>query len=68
MGWGGTGRVSFSIDEDGAGLGEVGNGFVAAARKMREDGWWWSNPALTDKAIRRRMLREMLVHRLPGSR
>jgi len=34
---------------------------------MREDGWWWRNPALTDKAIRRRMLREMLTHRFSGS-
>jgi glutamate-1-semialdehyde 2,1-aminomutase len=38
--------------------------FIAAAKAMRDDGWWWSNPALTNKAIKRTVLREMLMHRL----
>jgi glutamate-1-semialdehyde 2,1-aminomutase len=68
LSWVGTGRLIFSLDYDDAAFDEVASRFVAAAGKMREDGWWWRNPALTDKAIRRRMLREMLRHRLPGSR
>jgi len=67
LSWVGTGRLIFSLDYDDAAFAEVASRFVAAARKMREDGWWWSNPALTDKAIRRRMLREMLTHRFSGS-
>ena len=31
-----------------------------AARQMREDGWWWADTALTDRAIKRRILGEML--------
>ena len=68
LSWVGTGRIIFSLDYDDAAFDEVASRFVAAGRKMRDDGWWWSNPALTDKAIRRRMLREMLVHRFSGSR
>jgi glutamate-1-semialdehyde 2,1-aminomutase len=68
LSWVGTGRLIFSLDYDEASFDQVASRFVAAALKMREDGWWWRNPALTDKAIRRRMLREMLVHRLSGSR
>jgi glutamate-1-semialdehyde 2,1-aminomutase len=31
---------------------------------MERDGWWWSDPALTDRAIRRGILREMIRQRL----
>jgi glutamate-1-semialdehyde 2,1-aminomutase len=68
LSWVGTGRLIFSLNYDDAAFDEVASRFVAAAGKMREDGWWWSNPALTNKAIRRRMLREMLIHRFSGPR
>ena len=32
---------------------------------MQQDGWWWSAPPLTNKAIKRRILREMLQARSP---
>jgi glutamate-1-semialdehyde 2,1-aminomutase len=35
--------------------------FVAAARQMQADGWWWADPALTDKSIKRGVLKEMLA-------
>jgi glutamate-1-semialdehyde 2,1-aminomutase len=60
LSWVGTGRLVFSLnyrDEDFAAVVEA---FVAAARQMQADGWWWAAPALTDKAIRRRILRELL--------
>ncbi len=60
LSWVGTGRLVFSLnyaDEDFAAVAER---FVAAAREMQADGWWWSAPALTDKAIRRGILRELL--------
>jgi len=31
---------------------------------MQRDGWWWEAPGVTDKAIRRGILREILAHRL----
>jgi hypothetical protein len=39
----------------------VGDSFVAAARAMEQDGFWWADPALTNKSIKRRILREMLA-------
>ena len=42
----------------------VADRFVAAARAMQNDGWWWSNPAQTNKSIKRAMLKEMIAHRL----
>jgi glutamate-1-semialdehyde 2,1-aminomutase len=61
LSWVGTGRLIFSLDFDDAAFAEVADRFVRAGEKMRDDGWWRHNPALTDKAIRRRILREMLA-------
>jgi glutamate-1-semialdehyde 2,1-aminomutase len=36
---------------------------VAAAQDMQTDGWWWQDARLTDRSIRRGILREMLAHR-----
>jgi glutamate-1-semialdehyde 2,1-aminomutase len=30
---------------------------------MREDGWWWSDAAASNRAIKRRILREIIRHR-----
>ena len=43
----------------------VAERFVAAASAMQRDGWWWSDGAITNKSIRRQVLREMIAHRLP---
>jgi glutamate-1-semialdehyde 2,1-aminomutase len=64
LGWVGTGRFVFSLAYGEAEFQAVADRFVAASRAMEEDGWWWSDGALTDKAIRRRVLREMLASRL----
>ena len=37
---------------------------LISARAMKADGFWWSDAALTDKAIKRRVLREMISHRI----
>jgi glutamate-1-semialdehyde 2,1-aminomutase len=31
---------------------------------MRSDGWWWHDASLTNKGIRRQILKEMLASRL----
>ena len=67
LSWVGTGRFIFShnyTDEDYAAVAER---IVAAARDMDRDGWWWSDPLLTNRAIRRRMLRELLQAWWSGS-
>jgi glutamate-1-semialdehyde 2,1-aminomutase len=61
LSWVGTGRLIFSLDYTEADFEEVAGRFVAAARAMEGDGFWWSDEALTNKAIKRRVLREMLT-------
>lgn len=63
LSWVGTGRIIFSLNFTDADFKEVENRFVAAAQKMTAHGWWWSNPALTNKSIKRRILKEMLAAR-----
>ena len=60
LSWVGTGRLIFSLDYTDAEFAEVAARFVAAARQMREDGWWWRTPSLTNKSIRRRVLTELI--------
>ena len=60
LSWIGTGRLIFSLNYTDADFAAVADRVVAAAEAMRCDGWWWQNPALTNRAIRRRVLRELL--------
>src|SRR5579871_1681986 len=60
LSWVGTGRLIFSLNYTAADFEEVAQRIVSAARSMQQDGWWWAQPALTNKAIKRRILREML--------
>jgi len=60
LSWVGTGRLIFSLDYTDADFAGVADRFISAARQMQQDGWWWSSDALTNKAIRRRVFREML--------
>jgi glutamate-1-semialdehyde 2,1-aminomutase len=60
LSWVGTGRLIFSLDYSDEGFAEVADRFVSAARQMQESGWWWGSDGLTNKSIRRRVLREIL--------
>jgi glutamate-1-semialdehyde 2,1-aminomutase len=62
LSWVGTGRLIFSLDYTDAEFAEVTDRFVAAALEMHRDGWWWPT-SLSNAAIRRRVLREMLAAR-----
>jgi glutamate-1-semialdehyde 2,1-aminomutase len=63
LSWVGTGRLIFSLDYPEADFDAVAERFIAAATAMQRDGWWWSDAALTDKSIKRGILREMLSQR-----
>ena len=63
LSWVGTARLIFSLDYSDADFAAVADRIVAAASAMQRDGWWWHNPTLTNQAIRRRVLRELLQAR-----
>jgi glutamate-1-semialdehyde 2,1-aminomutase len=61
LSWVGTGRLIFSLNYTDADFDAVADRFIAAARAMREDGWWWRGATVTNTSIRRRILREMVA-------
>jgi glutamate-1-semialdehyde 2,1-aminomutase len=63
LSWVGTGRLIFSLNYTEADFAAVCERFVAAAAAMERDGWWWSGPALSNRAIKRGILREMIAQR-----
>jgi glutamate-1-semialdehyde 2,1-aminomutase len=68
LSWVGTGRLIFSLNYTDQNFAAVCDCFVAAAEAMRQDGWWWANPAASNKSIKRGILREIIAHRLMPSR
>lgn len=62
LSWIGTGRLIFSLNFSDADFEAVADRFLAAAEAMRRDGWWDPGALATDKAIKRRILRELLAH------
>ena len=68
LSWVGTGRLIFSLNYTEADFEAVADAFVAAAKAMREDGWWWSDAKATNKSIKQRILREIIAHRWSPAR
>jgi glutamate-1-semialdehyde 2,1-aminomutase len=64
LSWVGTGRLIFSLDYTDADFVAVADRFVTAARAMQADGWWWRNASMTNKLIRRTILKEIIARRL----
>ncbi len=60
LSWVGTGRLIFSHDYTEADFAAVADRFVAAARAMHADGWWWCGDGLSNRSIKRQILREIL--------
>ena len=60
LSWVGTGRFIFSLNYTDESFAEVAGRFMAAARAMEQDGFWWADAALTNKTIKRRVLLELL--------
>jgi glutamate-1-semialdehyde 2,1-aminomutase len=68
LSWVGTGRLIFSLNYTETEFDAVAERFVAAAEAMQRAGWWWEAPLATNKAIRRRLIREMIAHRFKPRR
>jgi glutamate-1-semialdehyde 2,1-aminomutase len=64
LSWVGTGRLIFSLNYTDVDFSEVADRFVAATEKMKRDGWWWHDASMTNKNIKRQILREMLAKKL----
>jgi len=60
MSWIGSGRMIMSLNFTDKDFIEVMDRFIRASEKMNNDGWWWQSPQLTNKTIKRQMLKEMV--------
>jgi glutamate-1-semialdehyde 2,1-aminomutase len=63
LSWVGTGRIIFSLNYTDADFAEVARRFIAAATQMQNDAWWWADSTLSNKSIKRSILREMIAAR-----
>jgi glutamate-1-semialdehyde 2,1-aminomutase len=63
LSWVGTGRLIFSHNFSDADFEEVVSRFVRAGETMLADGWWWTGPEASNRAIKRRVLKELLAAR-----
>jgi glutamate-1-semialdehyde 2,1-aminomutase len=64
LSWVGSGRLIFSLNYTDADFEQVAERFIAAAKAMQRGGWWWSHPELTNKSIKRAILKETITRRL----
>jgi glutamate-1-semialdehyde 2,1-aminomutase len=63
LSWVGTGRLILSHNFSDDDYASVMDRFVNAAEAMCTDGWWWSDPGVTNRSIRKQILREILAQR-----
>lgn len=65
LSWTGTGRFIMSLSYSDEDFDRVIHCFVKAAKQMSQHGWWWSCEGLTNKAIKRQFLGDMLAAKFP---
>jgi glutamate-1-semialdehyde 2,1-aminomutase len=63
LSWIGTGRFIFSLNYTESDILAVRDRFIAAAQSMRQDAWWWNGNGLSNKTIKRQILKEMLFRK-----
>jgi glutamate-1-semialdehyde 2,1-aminomutase len=61
LSWVGTGRLIFSLNYSDAQFDEVLRKFVSACESMKSAQWFWAPTGLTNKKIRRGILKEMFA-------
>ena len=64
LSWVGTGRIIWSMNFTDLDFEEVIQCFVRAGLAMQADGWWWTDGVMSNKSIKRRLLREILAIKL----
>ncbi|MFT4807319.1 MAG: glutamate-1-semialdehyde 2,1-aminomutase [Paraglaciecola sp.] len=65
LSWTGTGRFIMSFSYTDEEFEQVIECFVKAAKQMSHDGWWWSCAELTNKAIKRQFVGDMVAAIFP---
>ena len=63
LSWIGSGRMIMSLNYSDEDFAEVASRFQRAVQQMQSDGWWWTAPHLSNKWIKRQMLKDMLAAR-----
>ena len=63
LSWVGSGRYIFSHNYTDEDFSAVQEKFVAAARAMRNEGWWVEGARLSNKEIKRQVASELLATR-----
>ena len=58
----------YGLDYTDSEFDAVADRFVAAAKAMDRDGWWWCDPEVTSRSIKRSLVREMIAQRFPALR
>jgi glutamate-1-semialdehyde 2,1-aminomutase len=64
LSWVGSGRLIFSLNYTEKDFDAVADRFVAAARAMEHDGWFWCPPDATNRTVKRAILKELIAVRL----
>ncbi len=62
--WIGTGRFIFSHNYSDEEFENVIRRMVCAGTAMLNDGWWWESSELSNKAIKRTVLKELIYTKL----
>lgn len=65
LSWVGSGRFIFCLNLTDEDYHRFANSFVSAARRMAADGWW-SHDGMSNRAIRRQVLKEMIRVKITG--
>jgi glutamate-1-semialdehyde 2,1-aminomutase len=52
LSWVGSGRIIFSLNYTDADFEAVSDRFIAAAKAMQRDGWWWSDSSARSRSKR----------------
>ena len=66
LSWTGTGRLIMSFSFSDEDFNQVVECFVSAAQQMQQDAWWWQSPQLSNKAIKRQFLSDLLTAKFPS--
>ena len=65
LSWVGTGRLIFSLNYTDDDFDQLMAKIISAGEKMKAAGWWWHNGSLSNRSIKRQVLKEMLAASWP---